>query len=40
MIKKGPRKYDNGIPGNLALAEVKKKVLNNTAHILRRTLSF
>ena len=40
MIKKGTQKYDNVTPGNLSLAEVKKIVLNGTAHILRTTLSF
>ena len=39
MIKKGTQKYVNEIPGNLSLAEIQKIVLNNTAHILRRTLS-
>ena len=35
MIKKGTQKYVNEIPGNLSLAEIKR-VLNSTAHILRR----
>ena len=39
MIKKRAQKYVNEIPGNLPLAEIQKIVLNNTAHILRRTLS-
>ena len=39
MIKKGTRKHVNEIPGNLALDEIKKIVLNSTAHILRGTLS-
>ena len=39
MIKKGTQNYVNEIPGNLSLAETQKIVLNNTAHIRRRTLS-
>ena len=39
MIKQGTQKYVNEIPGNLALAEIQKLVLNSTGHILRRTLS-
>ena len=40
MIKKGAQKYVNEIPGSLSLAEIQKLVLNSTAYILRRTLSF
>ena len=39
ITKKGTQKYVNEIPGNLSLAEIQKKVLNSTAHILRSTLS-
>ena len=40
MIKKGTQKYVNEIPGNSSVDEIQKIVLNSTAHILRRTLSF
>ena len=39
MIKKGTKKYVNETPGNLSLAEIKKIMLNSTAHILKMTLS-
>ena len=39
MIKKGTQKYVNETPGNLSLAEIKKIMLNSTAHILKITLS-
>ena len=39
MMKKGTQEYVNEITENLSLAEIQKIVLNNTAHILERTLS-
>ena len=40
IIKKGTQKFVNEIPGNLFLDEIQKIMLNSTAHILRRTISF
>ena len=39
MIKKGAEKHLEKIPGSINLAEMQKKVLTGTVHILRKTLS-
>ena len=39
MIKKKSEDHIKRIPGNPCLQELQKKVLNGTAHLLRRVLS-
>ena len=40
LVKKGLERYTNNIPGNINIFEIQKIAILETAHILRRVLSF